>query len=100
MPPIISLGRSFVQGEQLTPTKLNELVDTATVSGFALSDFDLGTLNFYTYGPVRPTLARGAVQRGESARRDPELLAARLDDCEHDRSPRKRESVLRLDADR
>jgi len=61
MPPIISLGRSFVQGEQLTPTKLNELVDTATVSGFALSDFDLGTLNFYTYGPVRPTLARGAV---------------------------------------
>lgn len=67
MPPIVTLGRSFINGEQLTPTKLNELVDTATVSGFALNDFNLGSLQFYTYGNTRPSLSRGAIHYDTTA---------------------------------
>lgn len=60
MPPVINLGRSFVQGEQVTPTKLNELVDTATVTGFNAADFNLQSVQFFTYGNTRPSLNRGA----------------------------------------
>jgi hypothetical protein len=67
MAPVISLGRSFVSGEQLTPTKLNELVDTATISGFTAGDFNLASVQFFTYGNTRPSLSRGAVHYDTTA---------------------------------
>lgn len=60
MPPTITLGRAFSNGEQLTPTKFNQLVDLATITGLVPADFDLSSLQFFTYGPTRPTLMRGA----------------------------------------
>jgi len=56
----ITLGREFVDGDQLTPTNMNDLVDAATVTGFLPSDFNLGSVKFFSYGNTRPALTRGA----------------------------------------
>jgi hypothetical protein len=67
MPPTITLGFSYQDGDRVSPTSLHRLVEEATLSGFTAADFDLNGAGFFTYGTTRPTLARGAVHYDTTA---------------------------------
>lgn len=56
-----TLGFRFNAGDRVTPGGLHALIDEATISGFALSDFDFTTFRYATYGDTRATLANGCV---------------------------------------
>ncbi len=66
MPVTITLGYAFGSGEQVTPEKFHRLVEEANVTGFDVSDLGAGVA-LPTYGPTRPTLARGLMHYDTTA---------------------------------
>ena len=64
--PAITLGFSFVNGQKVSPTDLHRLVDEAAIGQFANSDFS-GNVQYFTYGPTRPSLVRGAAHYDTTA---------------------------------
>lgn len=68
MPPVITLGFDYADGDRVSPTSLHRLVEETTITGIAPADLSLGaTSGFFTYGNTRPTLARGAVHYDTTA---------------------------------
>lgn len=59
--PTITLGFSFNNGDRVSPQALHSLVDDASVNNFTTNDFNLGSVQFLTYGSTRPSLVRGAI---------------------------------------
>lgn len=59
----ITRGYSFGTREQLTPQKLNNLLDLATVTNFGASNFagSSNNLQILTYGNTAPPLVKGAL---------------------------------------
>ena len=57
---LITLGIELKNGQQLSPEDLENLVETATVTGIEPTDFATG-INGLTYGNTRPTLTRGKI---------------------------------------
>lgn len=56
----VTPGHNFQQDEKLTPEKLNNLVDLATVTNIPLADV-LTSVVPLTYGSIAPGLTRGAI---------------------------------------
>lgn len=54
-------GYQFSAEEQVTPTKLNRMVDLATVYNIPATEFTGGGFQPLAYGSVTPTLARGVI---------------------------------------
>jgi|SRR5262245_16647179 len=55
----VTLGQHFAQDEQVTPEKLNNLVDLATITNIPLADVLTGPVVPAFYGSTAPTLRRG-----------------------------------------
>jgi microcystin-dependent protein len=62
----VTKGRTFVSGEVVTPTKLNTLVDSATVNGIVASDFhpSLAPVSTNTAGAIVSRDASGNFSAG------------------------------------
>lgn len=68
MPPTITLGFSYHDGDRVSPDSLHRLVEEATISGISPGDLALSAgTGFFTYGNTRPTLARGTVHYDTTA---------------------------------
>jgi len=63
---LITLGQTYQQGDRVSPTNLNNLVDTATVTGFVPSDFG-SSIAFPSYGPTRPGISLAALHYDTTA---------------------------------
>lgn len=57
----ISLGFSFVDGEQITPAKMHRLVDEAVITGLNASNIDTEGVIPPTYGTDRPSASAGRI---------------------------------------
>jgi hypothetical protein len=57
---LITLGQTFHQGDRVSPGSLNDLVDTATVSQFVVTDFS-SAISFPSYGSTRPGISLAAL---------------------------------------
>ena len=62
----ITPGYLFFPGEQVSPQKLNDTVDLATLGGIPQSAFGT-TTKFFSYGSTRPTLTLGAIHYDTTA---------------------------------
>lgn len=59
MPAQFTPGYIFEETEEVSPTKLNNLVDLATLTGLGVSEFGGGTAGILVYGSTAPPLERG-----------------------------------------
>ena len=56
----ITRGISFSDGEQVTPTKLNNLINTATLGNVSASDLGVNVRTFF-YGSSAPPISQGTI---------------------------------------